>query len=215
MRIVTTMAFFMLCCERLRAKTGRFLLLALLMGACLPVWAQTSPSPVAPLQLARSGGAVLLSTQLDFELPSVVKQALDKGIPIYFVMTAKLLRERWYWTNETLSTTQRHTRLSYHPLTRRWRISTVAPEPDAPGQGLSLDQNFDTLPEALAALRRISGWRIAEDVELSVDAHYLVAFSFELDVSQLPRPLQLGTLGPSDWRLTMSRKQPFEIKAAP
>lgn len=207
MPAVTMMAFFMLCCERLRLKGVASLVWVLGLGISSAAPAQ-STTPVAPsLQLERQADAVLLSTQLAFDVPRVVVEALEKGIPVYFVMRAKLLRERWYWTNETVAQTQRHTRLSYHPLTRRWRLSTVASEAAETGQGLSLDQHFDTLADALSAIRRVSGWRIADGVSLSADSNYLVDFKFELDTTQLPRPLQIGTLGQADWRIAVGLVQ--------
>lgn len=215
MPFVTMMAFFMRCCERLQLKALRVVLLALLAASSLGAAAQTSGAPVQPLVLERSAGTVLLSTQLALELPGTVVDALGNGIPIYFVMSAKLVRERWYWTNQVLALTQRHTRLSYQPLTRRWRLSNVAANSAELGQGLSLDQSFDSLQEALAAISRVSAWRIAEGLMLSPDERYQVDFSFELDANQLPRPLQIGTLGQSDWRVAISRTQALEVKAAP
>jgi hypothetical protein len=41
--------------------------------------------------------------------------------------------------------------------------------------------------------------------QVEVDAKHRVDFSFRLDLTQLPRPLQLGILGESDWNLGVSR----------
>ena len=51
-------------------------------------------------------------------------------------------------------------RLSYQPLTRRWRL-VVSPTPIG-NSGLALGQTFDTREEALAAVQRISHWKIAD-----------------------------------------------------
>ena len=34
-----------------------------------------------------------------------------------------------------------------------------------------------------------------------------LSFAFRLDLAQLPRPLQIGTLGQSDWSVELSQEQ--------
>jgi hypothetical protein len=41
-----------------------------------------------------------------------------------------------------------------------------------------------------------------------------VEFRFRLDVSQLPRPLQIGTLGQSDWTIEGFVSQPLVFEGA-
>ena len=69
----------------------------------------------------------------------------------------------------------------------------------------TLAQSFDSLPEALSALQRISRWRIASAEDVDPDARHNVDFQFRLDVGQLPRPLQIGVVGQSDWAINISR----------
>ena len=162
------------------------------------------------LALERSDGNLLLTAHFNLALPTVVEDALHKGIPIYFVARAELLRERWYWTKRTVATVQRRTRLAYHPLTRRWRLTAGSGDMTEATQGLALGQNFESLDDAMATVRRISRWKIADDTDIEPDAKHLVTFSFELDTSQLPRPLQIGTLGQSDWQIDVSLSRVLE-----
>ena len=94
-------------------------------------------------------------------------------------------------------------RLSYQPLTRRWRL--VFSSSPIGSSGLALGQTFETRDEALAAVQRISHWKIAEPSDIDTDARYNVDFRFRLDVSQLPRPFQIGAVGHSDWSIGASR----------
>lgn len=155
------------------------------------------------MQLERTDDGLLLTATVQFELPQVVDEALSKGIPMFFVAEATLLRERWYWYDQELASATRHMRLSYQPLTRRWRL--VAANAPIGNAGLALGQNFDTREEALAAVQRISRWKIAEPGEAQPDRAYTVAFRFRLDVSQLPRPFQIGAAGQADWNLSAAR----------
>jgi hypothetical protein len=73
------------------------------------------------------------------------------------------------------------------------------------GLASSLSQTFETLPEALAAIRRTVNWKLADVSELGSDNKFTLIFKFRLDVSQLPRPFQMMTGGQSEWNLSTQR----------
>ena len=188
------------------------MLACLALAVLAPAAARAEPAPeVSELQLERTEEGVFLTANVRFDLPGIVEDALLKGIPMFFVAEAELFRDRWYWYDKKISAQQRHMRLAYLPLTRRWRLH-VSPTPIGnAGLGVSLSQNFDSLGDALAAIQRVSRWKIADAVE--IDARYNVDFRFRLDVSQLPRPFQIGAVGQSDWSLSAARNQrlPLEV----
>jgi hypothetical protein len=68
------------------------------------------------MQLERTEEGVFLSAALQLELPKLAEDALHKGIPMYFVTEAELVRDRWYWYDQHIETTARYMRLSYQPL---------------------------------------------------------------------------------------------------
>lgn len=211
------MASFTPSSKKLRSSLGNWLLAVVLLclthsiGWTADVATGSSEASAKPsLTLERSDGNLLLTANFSLRLPTVVEDALLKGIPIYFVARAELLRERWYWTKLTVATAQRRLRLAYHPLTRRWRLTSGAGDMTEATQGLTLGQNFDSLDDAMTVVRRVSRWKIADAVDIEPGAKHLVTFSFELDTSQLPRPLQIGTLGQSDWAMDVNLSQPLE-----
>lgn len=159
------------------------------------------------LTVTRADNAIFLSANFGFELPAVVEDALLKGIPIYFVAQADLLRERWYWANKKVASVQRRMRLAYHPLTRRWRLNVGSGDMTEATQGLSLGQNFDSLADVMAAVRRISRWKVADTADIDPGSAHVLEFRFALDTSQLPRPLQIGTVGQSDWSVILTASQ--------
>jgi len=169
-----------------------------------------TPSPL--LRLERADNALWLSTQLEFELSQAVIDALHKGIPIFFVAEADVLRERWYWTNKKVATARRQFRLAYQPLTRQWRLNIISGEVIEPALGLALNQHFESWSDALQAVRRISRWKIADASDLAGGARHRVEFRFRLDLAQLPRPLQIGTLGESDWSVELSKEQSLDAE---
>lgn len=182
-----------------------------LLGFCLLaalVRAQNA-TDISRFQVERIDDEIVLSAQLDFEVPAAVEDALLKGIPLYFVTELDLLRERWYWYDKKLSTLERHIRLTYQPLTRRWRIVVTTGTGDGGRLGLTLNQSFDTLPQALMGIKRVSRWKVADVSELDAKFKYRVEFRFRLDLNQLPRPFQMGAMGQSDWNIAATMSAPL------
>jgi len=162
-------------------------------------------SEIEQLRLERQEQGLLLHALLKLELGPAVEDALAKGVAVHFVAEAELVRERWYWYDRKVAQVSRFMRLSYQPLTRRWRLLVSSQPIGNTGLGVSLGQSFDSATEALSALGRIHRWKVAELSQVDVDGKHRVDFSFRLDLTQLPRPLQLGILGESDWNLGISR----------
>jgi hypothetical protein len=174
----------------------------------LPSHAQTAAASqveVTELRLERSEGALLVQSTLRLDLSSTFEEALQKGMPLYFVTEAELTRDRWYWYDKKIGTIARHYRLAYQPLTRMWRLNVSREPIGAVGLASSLSQTFETLPEALAAIRRTVNWKLADVSELGSDNKFTLIFKFRLDVSQLPRPFQMMTGGQSEWNLSTQR----------
>ena len=198
--------------RKLSERAARGVLACCLLVLALPVLAEAPATEISQLRVQRTDEGVLLSAHVTFELPSVIDDALDKGIPMFFVAEAMLFRDRWYWYDKQVATAERHMRLSYQPLTRRWRL-VVSPMPIG-NSGLALGQTFDTREEAMAAVQHISHWKIAEAADVDPDARYNVDFKFRLDVSQLPRPFQIGAFGHSDWNIASMRNQRLTLESA-
>ncbi|MES2880308.1 MAG: DUF4390 domain-containing protein [Pseudomonadota bacterium] len=191
-------------------KNARLDLIGLLACVCLvwgypaAAWAEAPTTEISLLKFERAGDDVLLTASVKFELPAAVQDALLKGVAIIFVAEAEVLRERWYWTNRRVANAERHMRLAYQPLTRRWRLNVASGVITNVGIGIALNQNFENLSDALAAIQRLSRWRIADLSELDLEQRHVVEFRFRLDMSQLPRPLQIGTIGQTDWDISVS-----------
>jgi Domain of unknown function (DUF4390) len=122
------------------------------------------------------------------------------------VSEVDVFRDRWYWYDKRVSTATRSIRIAYQPLTRRWRVSVSSGTIVGPATGgIALTQNFDSLPDALASVRRTARWKIADVGDIDIDARHNIDYKFKLDLSQLPRPLQIGVVGQSDWSISASR----------
>lgn len=204
MHKVTTTAFITRCWRNIRPD-GWALLCAAVLLLALPGAHAQSIADVTQLKVERSDEGVLLSATMAFELPAAVEDALSKGIPMYFVADAELSRDRWYWYDKRIAMATRSVRLSFQPLTRRWRVQVSANALASNGPELMLGQNFESLAEALASVQRISRWKIAENTEVESSVKHTMEFSFRLDVSKLPRPFQIGAVGQNDWNISAKR----------
>lgn len=171
---------------------GWLLALACLLAAAGP--ARADGLELGALTLARGEEGLLVDYQARVELPRAVEDALLKGVPLYFQARVEVFRERWYWRDDRVARATRNWRLTWQPLTRRYRINYG-----------SLSQNYDTLADALGAIQRGTRWRVATPEALADGADYL-QFVLRLDTSQLPRPLQIGFGGEADWDLAVERR---------
>lgn len=184
------------------------------LAPLVPAHAENAPAEVSQLRLEIDGDGLYLTAGVKFELSAIVEDALLKGIPMFFVVEADVFRDRWYWYDKRVASVARHMRLAYQPLTRGWRLNVSPNVITNAGLGVTLNQNFESLPDALAAIQRISHWKIAEASAIEPDTHYNVDFRFRLDVSQLPRPFQIGAVGEADWNITASRNQRLMLEGA-
>lgn len=205
------------CCKKSTPETLRQQLIGVLVLFAwwlVAPWAHAGPGPeVADMRLERNEQGLFVSAALQFALPDLAEDALEKGIPVHFVLDAQVLRERWYWSDKVVAEATRYLRLTYQPLTRRWRLN-VSPTPlVSAGLGMALGQTYEDLDDALAAMQRVARWRIAEAGQVEPDAAHTVQLRFRLDTSQLPRPLQIGAVGRPGWNLLLSRSQKLPAEA--
>lgn len=171
-------------------------------------------APVVELQnlkIEREESSVYLSANWNFDLPTVLDDALLKGVALYFVMNAEISQERWYFYNKRISAAEKHIRLYYQPLMRRWRVQVSTVPFSSSGLGMNIGQSFDSLEEAIAAVRRVSQWRIANTSDVTFDGKQTITLNFRLDLNQLPRPLQIGAVGQSDWNISARKVQRLEV----
>lgn len=215
--------FFTPCCKRGAERWP------LARRACAPVlawlcWAlllslAIVPGPVQAqarlenLALTSAEQSTVLSAQLGFELPPPVDDALHRGVPLFFSADARVYQERWYWADKLVSHGQRHWRLSYHPLTRRYRLQS-SPQPiENSGLGVGLAQTYDALTEAMSALQRISAWSLPT-VSIDDIARHRIEFRFRLEPNVLLRPWLVGT-SEGEWGLSVQSSQPLNAGPRP
>src|SRR3989442_3498007 len=149
--------------------------------AAAPAWADEIEVRAADLRAVEDG--LVLDADFAFDLTPRLSEVVANGVPLYFRVDFELTRRRWYWFDDTAAAKRLQLRLSYHALSRQYRLST----------GL-LQQSFATLDEALNVLRRIRSWLGVDRTVSFADAEYEAAVRMRLDTSLLPKPFQLSAL---------------------
>jgi hypothetical protein len=209
------------CCssDRLAEDTGRRHALRALAGALLGLGAAAvlaaPESADGQLVLLRRSDGLFLSARLPVELSPAMEEVLRKGVPLHFLWQAEVILSRWYWLDKTVASAARTVRLAFQPLTRRWRLSYASGTPGASGLQYALHQNFDSLSDALASVGHVSNWKLADALRPSPGGEQRVEFSFALDLSQLPRPFQIGLFQPSGWSLSLQKTLPVPERLTP
>ena len=175
--------------------------LVLLLASLAAGAARADDIEVRGVALRATGEGLMLDADFAFELTPRLAEVVANGVPIYFRVEFELIRRRWYWFDDTTAVRRLQVRLSYHALSRQYRLST----------GL-LQQNFSTLEEALNVLRRVRNWLVVErSVPLSGE-DYEAAVRMRHDVSLLPKPFQLSALTGRDLHLESPWRR-FTVRA--
>lgn len=150
---------------------------------------------IESFRLIQSDENLYINVQADIDLSTTMKQALEKGVDLYFVTRLLIMKPRWYWLDEEVARSKERIRLSYQALTRQYHLVQR-------GQ----PQSFPTLKTALQALGRQPDLLIKEHTPLLSDTSYTAILQIWLDVSRLSKPFQLEWLDTQDWNLSSEKK---------
>lgn len=131
-----------------------------------------------------------LAVHWEFDLLEDLAESLNRGIALYFVYEFRLQRSRWYWTDKDVATAEFVQRITFSPLSRQYRLSR---------DGLTL--SYETLDQALQLIKHIRGWSVADRNAVSNLENFEAETRMHLDVSRLPKPMQVSIGGNSDWSM--------------
>jgi hypothetical protein len=133
-------------------------------------------------------GKVEIDADIRVELNDQLREAADRGVPLYFTADLVITRSRWWWLDTTVADTSMTWRIVYNALTRQWRA----------GVG-ELSLPVQSLDAAMDMVRHIRGWEVADAGDLSTGVRYDGRLRLRLDTSLLARPFQVNALNSSSW----------------
>ena len=178
----------------------RILLMALFVFLLTPCIAQADGIVVRKAEIRLADDGYQLAANFDIRLTLLLEQALTHGITLNFLSEFTLTRSRWYWFDEVATKAEQNTKLSYNALTQQYRLKRG-----------TIFQSFGTLEEALRALGNQSSNFIPAELFhknngylsslLTSKRNYTAFARMRLDVSQLPKPMQVNALTSDEWKL--------------
>lgn len=182
------------------------LALVLLLGAAM---ARAGELRIQEAHTRQTDTAYLLDARFKVALNPAQEAALMNGTTLTFQVDYTVTKPRWYWAWRQMAdwfepTSRRALKLSFHALTRQYRLYS--------------DGNmkaYASLPEALDALGQVRDWRVLEKSYLVKSlpfAERAIKLSGQLQMylalSELPKPVQLDALASDEWKLA---SEPVEV----
>ena len=169
-----------------RALARVFTFLLFLLAAT----AQAAEISVGNPRLKAVAEGYSLSADFSISFNRRLEDVVNKGVMLYFVADFELQRPRWYWLDEQVVNLSRTFQLSYHALTRQYRLASGP-----------LHQSFASLDEAVGAMSQLRGWQVLDKEAIHEDRVYQAALRLRLDLTQMPKTFQVSALSSRDWTL--------------
>ena len=141
--------------------------------------------------LEPDGDGYVLSADFDLNFNPRLEEAVNKGVTLSFVIDFELIRPRWYWFDDEAVKVSKPIQLSYHALTRQYRLSSGG-----------LSQGFSSLDSALRVMSRLRHWRVLDNAMIGAGRTYQAAVRMRFDLAQLPKTFQVNALSNRDWNMT-------------
>jgi hypothetical protein len=153
--------------------------------------AQGADISVRSPQITASEDGYSVAADFNINFNSRLEEAVNKGVVLYFAVDFELGRSRWYWFDEQLVRRSKTFQLSYHALTRHYRLSTGA-----------LHQSYPTLDDALGVIAHVRNWQVLEKGQVKANQTYLAGVRMRLDLTQMAKTFQVSALANRDWNLS-------------
>ncbi|WP_435694928.1 DUF4390 domain-containing protein [Uruburuella suis] len=143
-------------------------------------------------------GQLSISSRFQTDLPDQLKQALTQGVPLTFTLSYQLSAPTAaayrFKLGQIVGSSDSNVqyRLSYHPLTGRYRV-TVG----------TFSTEYNTLDTALRGIGAIANWKVLPEGALGGTGAQSVRAEIRLMLStaQLPKPFQINALTSKSWQL--------------
>lgn len=185
--MISMMAYFTRYCKSIS-------LLLLLTCASLAFAGNDNHIQIKSAELQAQDDFYSLAADVDMRLDSDIEEAVNKGVPLNFLVEFQIVSPRQYWFDDEVVTITKNITLSYHALTRQYLVNRGKHQ-----------QSFETLSQALADLASFSDWKVAEKSLLEKGEVYRAALLIRLDQNKLPKAIQVDAIGSEKWNLASEK----------
>jgi hypothetical protein len=170
------------------ARMRRGLMALFVVAFATPAFAEGIAVKSATVEAGEDGWQ--LDAEFDIQFNPRLEEAVNRGVPLYFVVEFELAQPRWYWFDEKPVQFSQTYKISYTPLLRQYRLAVG-----------NVYQNFTRFEEVTRVLARLRNVHIADRGQFKKDITYQAGIRMRLDTAQLPKPFQLNAIASRDWTL--------------
>ena len=189
------MAFFMHFCKK-------FSFLLLLICAASLAFAADSGINIKSAELQAQDDYYGLNADVDMTFDKEIEEAINKGVPLNFLIEFQIVSPRKYWFDDEIVTVSQTVSLSYHALSRQYLVNRAGHQ-----------QSFASLSEAMNELLTLNEWKVADRALLEKPDVYKAALLIRLDQTKLPKAIQVDAIASEKWNLS-SQKFEWTLKEA-
>lgn len=136
---------------------------------------------VKSAELKLQGDRYALSAEFDYQLSLQAQEALQNGVPLYWVVQVKVQQRRRILWNKTLVDTLIRYKIQYHALLNMYRVKN---------EHTGKVTNFSTLAAALDSMSTVRDFSVLDKSALTSGYQYIAAVQVKLDRDSLPLPLR-------------------------
>ena len=164
------------------------------------VFAATNSILIKQADLQLVDDFYLLNAEISIDFDAEIEEAVNKGVPLHFLIEFQVVSPRKYWFDDEIITTTNRVVLSYHALTKQYLINRETHQ-----------KSFETLDEAVDELLQLTDLKVFEKVLIEKDANYKAALLMRLDQAKLPKAIQVDAIASEKWNIT-SQKYEWSLK---
>lgn len=135
----------------------------------------------------------MLSADITYHLSKSAQEALQNGVPLFWVVRVKIKQHRPVLWDKTLVEIAIRYRLQYLALLNMYRVRN---------ENNGLINNFSTLAAAMDLMSKIRGVQLINKAALTHEKLYFAAIKVEFDREALPLPLRPITYLNPQWYLS-------------
>ncbi len=192
--MLSTTAFFM--------RFYKKLSLLLLIGVSTFAFAASSSITIKSAELDLQDDYYGLNADVDMSFDKEIEEAINKGVPLTFLIEFQIVSPRKYWFDDEIVTTTQNVSLSYHALSRQYLVNRGTHQ-----------QSFASLGEAMQELVALDDWKVVDKNLLEKPEVYKAALLIRLDQTKLPKAIQVDTIASEKWNIS-SQKFEWTLKEA-
>ena len=143
-----------------------------------------------------------LNADVDMSFDKEIEEAINKGVPLNFLIEFQIVSPRKYWFDDEIVTVSQTVSLSYHALSRQYLVNRAGHQ-----------QSFASLSEAMNELLTLNEWKVVDRALLEKPDVYKAALLIRLDQTKLPKAIQVDAIASEKWNLS-SQKFEWTLKEA-